>query len=196
MNHSPAAGEFKEMPTPIDNYQTQVRSILQELGIAEKLPVARGLALWRQPPELVTVGVSGNGKEFLLTPETAEAWHKLKTAAGGDGIILQMVSAYRSVEHQAAIIRRKLEQGLVLNEILKVLAPPGYSEHHSGCAVDLGSPDCLPLDEQFDTMPAYRWLSVHANRFGFFLSFPRDNIFGYIYEPWHWRYYALPSELD
>ena len=50
------------------------------------------------------------------------------------------------------------EQGLVLDEILKVLAPPGYSEHHRGSAIDVGSSDCLPLDEQFETMSAYRWL--------------------------------------
>jgi len=114
-------------------------------------------------------------------------------AAANDNILLQMVSAYRSIEHRAAIIRRKLEQGLALDEILKVLAPPGYSEHHSGSAIDIGSPDSLPLDEQFETIPAYHWLSANANRFGFFLSFPRDNVFGYIYEPWHWRYFASPS---
>ena len=119
--------------------------------------------------------------------------HHLQMAAANDNILLQMVSAYRSIEHQAAIIRRKLEQGLALDEILKVLAPPGYSEHHSGSAIDIGSPDSLPLDEQFETIPAYHWLSANANRFGFFLSFPRDNVFGYIYEPWHWRYFASPS---
>ena len=178
------------MQTPIDDYQTQVRSIHKELGIAEEMPASRGLKLWQQPPELVTAGYAPNGREFLLTPDSSTAWHKLLTAAAGDGIELQMVSAFRSVEHQALIIRRKLEQGLNLEEILKILAPPGYSEHHSGTAVDIGAPDCLPLDEQFETIPAYHWLSAHANRFGFFLSFPRDNVFGYIYEPWHWRYCA------
>ncbi|MDD5578145.1 MAG: D-alanyl-D-alanine carboxypeptidase family protein [Methylobacter sp.] len=176
------------MQPPIDDYQAQVCLILQELGITEEIPAARGLVLWRSPTKLVTAGFTSNGKEFLLTPEAAEAWHKLKTAAAGDDILLQMVSAYRSIEHQALIIRRKLEQGMILDEILKVLAPPGYSEHHSGSAMDIGSPDCLPLDEQFEAMPAYNWLSMHANRFRFFLSFPRNNKFGYIYEPWHWRY--------
>jgi zinc D-Ala-D-Ala carboxypeptidase len=52
------------------------------------------------------------------------------------------------------------EQGLVLDEILKVLAPPGYSELHRGSAIDVGSSDCLPLDEQFETMSAYRWLFI------------------------------------
>lgn len=173
---------------PSDDYQAQVRSTLIELGMDERMPAARGLTLWRQPPELVTMTEPANGRTFLLTPETADAWRRLHGAAAGDGIALQIVSGYRSLEHQAGIIRRKLEQGRDLDEILKVLAPPGYSEHHSGTAIDVGSPGCLPLDEQFETIPAFHWLSANARRFGFFLSFPRDNPFGYIYEPWHWRY--------
>ena len=178
------------MQTQADGFQAQVLSILKELGIAEDLPKTRGLLPWLPPAELTVAGYAPNGKEFLLTPAACAAWHELRTAAAADGIELLMVSAYRSVEYQAEIIRRKLERGQELDEILKVLAPPGYSEHHSGTAVDIGAPGCLPLDQRFETIPAYRWLSAKANRFGFYLSFPRDNPFGYIYEPWHWRYCA------
>ncbi len=178
------------MPTPLDDFQAQVRSILHELGIAEDMPAARGLVLWSPPSELVVAEIAANGKEFLLTPEASSAWHKLRTAAADDCIELQMISAYRSLEHQAAIIRHKLERGQSLDNILKVLAPPGYSEHHSGTAIDIGAPGCLPVDERFDTIPSYGWLSEYANSFGFFLSFPKDNPFGYIYEPWHWRFRA------
>ena len=170
------------------NYFEQVRSLFTALGIPEDLPVSRGLQLWQTPSELVTVGYAPSGKAFQLTPKAADAWLSLQSAAVANGIELHLVSAYRSIEHQADIIRRKLESGLGLPEILCVLAPPGYSEHHSGTAIDIGSPDCKPLDAHFDAMPAYAWLSAHANRFGFFLSFPKDNVFGYIYEPWHWRY--------
>ena len=170
------------------NFAEQVRLLHKELGIAEELPASRGLQLWLPPSELKSVGYAPSGKALQLKPEVAEAWQSLRSAAAAEGVELYLVSAYRSIEHQADIIRRKLASGLGLSDILCVLAPPGYSEHHSGTAVDSGSPDCKPLDTHFDAMPAYAWLSAHANHFGFFMSFPKDNAFGYIYEPWHWRY--------
>jgi zinc D-Ala-D-Ala carboxypeptidase len=169
-------------------FSLQVAALLSELGIAADLPAARGLRLWPAPTEMVVVGATPSGREFLLTPAAAQAWQSMQNAAAGDGVALHLVSAYRSIEHQAAIIRAKLQAGVSLPEVLRVLAPPGYSEHHSGTAVDIGSPDCKPLDAHFDAMPAFAWLSANAERFGFFLSFPKDNQFGYIYEPWHWRF--------
>jgi D-alanyl-D-alanine carboxypeptidase len=49
----------------------------------------------------------------------------------------------------------------------------------------MGVPD---LEEDFEETPAFRWLSANAGRFGFVLSFPRDNPHDYVYEPWHWCY--------
>lgn len=170
------------------DFYAQVNLIFQELGIPEDLPEARGLIPWTEPLELVTAEISASGREFQLTPKATGAWQILKAAAADDGIKLLMVSAFRSVEYQAAIIRNKLEQGQSLAHILTVNAPPGYSEHHSGCAIDIGSPDCPGLGEAFENTDAYHWLSVHADQWGFLLSFPRDNRHGYVYEPWHWRY--------
>ncbi|WP_198295738.1 M15 family metallopeptidase [Imhoffiella purpurea] len=110
----------------------------------------------------------------------------MKAAAGEEGIEMHLVSAYRSVDRQAGLIRRKLDAGRSLDAILEVLAPPGCSEHHTGRAVDIGTGDLRPLEPDFDRAPAFAWLGVHAHRFGFGLSFPRGNAFGYVYEPWHW----------
>lgn len=170
------------------NFYSRVSLIHQELGIPEGMPETRGLTVWPEPLALVTAEVSARGREFLLTPEATGAWQMLKTAAADDGVTLLMVSAFRSVEYQADIIRRKLEQGISLDHILTVNAPPGFSEHHSGCAIDIGSPDCPNLGERFENTEAFRWLSTHADRFGLYLSFPRNNPYGYVYEPWHWRY--------
>lgn len=171
-----------------DDFYARLGSIQQELGLTEAIAKTKGLLLCLEPPELVTAEISEKGRIFQLTPAATAAWHSLKSAAAEDGIELLMVSAFRSLEHQASIIRGKLERGLSLDQILTVNAPPGYSEHHSGCAVDIGSPDCPGLGEQFEATEAFRWLSSHANRFGFVLSFPRGNAYGYVYEPWHWRY--------
>jgi D-alanyl-D-alanine carboxypeptidase len=63
-----------------------------------------------------------------------------------------------------------------------------YSEHHSGCAVDIGSNDAAVLETDFEDSQAFKWLSNKATKFNFKLSYPRNNDSGIIYEPWHWCY--------
>lgn len=173
-----------------DPYIARVRAIFLELGIPAELPHARGLPLWREPERLVDVMSPGAIKPFQLSPEAAQAWAALQTAAADDEVQLRMLSGFRGLDFQAQLIRRQLAQDRSLEVVLKILAPPGYSEHHTGCAVDVGTPGCPGLDEDFENTAAFAWLSSHAGRFGFTLSFPRGNRHGYIYEPWHWRYRA------
>ena len=96
------------------------------------------------------------------------------------------MSAFRSAEYQLGILERKLARGQSIDEILRVSAAPGYSEHHSGRAVDLTAPGFAPLEEEFENSSAFAWLVANAARFGFALSYPRDNPHGIAYEPWHW----------
>lgn len=173
---------------PLDDYLPRIRRIFVELGIPEELPTARGLDLYDEPAALVVAETTPQGREFRLTADAAVAWQALKWAAAAENVTLLMVSAFRSVDYQADIIRRKLAKDMRIDEILRILAPPGYSEHHSGCAIDIGSDDCPELGEQFESTGAFRWLASNAQRFQFCLSFPRDNRFGYVYEPWHWCY--------
>jgi D-alanyl-D-alanine carboxypeptidase len=84
------------------------------------------------------------------------------------------------------LILGKLAKGRSIDEVLTVNAPPGCSEHHSGRAVDVGCAGTAPLEESFETTPAFAWLQRHAAAFGFSLSYPRGNRHGYLYEPWHW----------
>jgi D-alanyl-D-alanine carboxypeptidase len=127
---------------------TEIQLIFAELGIAEQLPLVRSLVYWPEADNLVIAEVAASGRHFELTPSTAKAWKLLKQAAQAEGVELQIVSAFRSIAYQATIIRRKLEQGQDLASILKLLAPPGYSEHHSGCAIDIGCPEYPRLDAQ------------------------------------------------
>jgi D-alanyl-D-alanine carboxypeptidase len=114
----------------------------------------------------------------------------MKDAAAAGGIELQAVSAFRSVEYQAGIISRKLDAGQSMAQILKVSAAPGYSEHHSGRALDISTPGFEPLEEAFENSPAFEWLQESAGDYGFALSFPRNNQHGLAYEPWHWCWIA------
>ena len=88
-------------------------------------------------PDLVDAGLDLFNRPQRMTPRTFEAWCAMRTAAKSDDLELNLVSAHRSIEYQCGLIRRKLEGGESIGEILLVNAIPGYSEHHTGRALDL-----------------------------------------------------------
>lgn len=162
------------------------RSLGAELGISRQLLAARGLRECEEASCLEVAEAGADGKDHLLVPAAASAWRNLKAAALGDGVSLFIVSAFRSIDRQAEIVRRKLEAGVSIEDILTVCAPPGFSEHHSGRAVDLSTPGSRSLEVEFEQTPAFAWLRAHAADFGYYLSYPIGNQSGYQYEPWHW----------
>jgi D-alanyl-D-alanine carboxypeptidase len=168
----------------------RVAATLRDLAIPTALIAQRGLEICCEPQELVIAETGADGREHLLVPAAEQAWRDLSSTAAADGVTLHIVSAFRSIERQAEIVRRKLEEGLSLEAVLSVSAPPGYSEHHTGRAVDVGEESCPALEVEFENTEAFQWLSAHAGRFGFTLSFPRGNRQGYAYEPWHWCFHG------
>lgn len=172
-----------------------VSRFLDELGISTSLIEARGLSPCAEAADLQLAEVGADGKEHLLVPEAAAAWRRLKAAAREAGHDLFIVSAFRSIERQADLIRRKLKSGQDIKDILCVSAPPGFSEHHTGCAVDLATPGTPLLEDSFDRAPAFAWLQQHGSQFGFKLSYPAGNPHGYRYEPWHWCYVAAQPPI-
>ena len=165
---------------------SKVDSILASLGIALDTIEARSLVLYPEATELVLAETGEDGRQHRLVPPAARAWASLKEAAHADGVDISIVSAFRSVERQAEIVRAKLARGQSIDQILSVSAPPGYSEHHTGRAVDVTTGGVRPLEVEFEDTAAFEWLSGNAERFAFFLSYPRQNRYGYMYEPWHW----------
>ncbi len=146
----------------------------------------RGLLLQVEATQLVSIGKKPEGGEIDLTPEAADAWMRMKDSASLAGIALVAVSGFRSVKRQEEIIREKLSAGQTMKNILETVAAPGYSEHHTGRAIDIGLLGEEPLTEDFGVTDAYRWLEANAGKFGFVLSYPRGNPHGIVYEPWHW----------
>lgn len=172
-------------PPPTD-CPDRVRAILAALHIPLESIAARSLVFHPEATDLVVADTGDNGKEHFLVRPAAGAWRALKTAAFADGVVISMVSAFRTIDRQAEIVRTKMEKGLSLESILCVSAPPGFSEHHSGRAIDVTTDGVRALEQEFEHTDAFRWLSTNAGRFGFVLSFPRHNRYGYAYEPWHW----------
>ena len=157
-----------------------------ELGISSQLLASRGLLECEEATCLEVAEVGPNGKEHLLIPAASKAWHQLKAAALDEHVSLFIVSAFRSIDRQAEIVRRKLQAGVPIEDILTVSAPPGFSEHHTGRAIDLSTPGSHLLEVEFEQTPAFAWLCAHASDFGYNLSYPSGNSSGYQYEPWHW----------
>ena len=158
------------------------------LGIPSDYGQRRGLKLQAEATELVSIGANPDGREICMEPAAAAAWTRMRDAASSAGLALLVVSGFRSVERQAEIIRGKLSKGEKIDAILRTVAAPGYSEHHTGRAIDLGVPGQPLLTEAFALTPAYAWLLAHAREHGFKLSYPKGNAHEIAFEPWHWCY--------
>lgn len=163
-----------------------LRDLHNELGIGPDYGRDRQLPVFDEATELVDVGPNLVGRMQRLAPTAARRWADMVGAADGDGIVLLIVSGFRSIDYQAGLIRKKLDAGQAIETILAVNTAPGFSEHHTGMAVDIATPGSRPLTEDFENTKAFQWLRAEAGHFGFAMSYPRDNPWGIIYEPWHW----------
>ncbi|MFN4279645.1 D-alanyl-D-alanine carboxypeptidase family protein [Thermosynechococcus sp.] len=167
---SPQATETASMVTPTENL----------LG---HLP-------YEEAPLSQLTPVSADG-QIKLRRAAAERFRAMVAAAQQEGVVLIPLSGFRSKQDQDYLFFRVKEQRAQgTRERALVSAPPGYSEHHTGYAIDIGDgqrPD-THLNETFEDTPAFQWLQKNAARFSFELSFPRHNPQGVSYEPWHWRF--------
>ncbi len=179
---------YREFPRRQTRYGARIKRVLDAVGIEADYGRRHRLMLQEECRELASIGNDRFGREQMLAPPAAKAWCAMCHAAERDGIELEVASAYRSVGYQASIIERKKQSGQALHRILKVSAAPGFSEHHTGCALDLATPGSEPLEVEFERTEAFEWLVDSAQQFGFQMSFPRNNRHGIAYEPWHWRY--------
>jgi zinc D-Ala-D-Ala carboxypeptidase len=164
-------------------------ALLTTLGIARDYGHARDLPAVAEPLRLLYAGPDRYLRDLWLHPQALAAWQAMRRSAERNGLAMEIVSAFRSVPYQARIIRQKSARGLSMAEILAVSAAPGYSEHHSGCAIDIAEPGAEVLTEAFAQTEAFAWLQQHAARFGFVMSYPEHNRHGVLFEPWHWCYH-------
>jgi D-alanyl-D-alanine carboxypeptidase len=133
-----------------------------------------------------------------LHRDAAEALGAMRRAAAAEGVQLVVLSAFRSIALQRELFFDvKAERNQTSRTRARVSAPPGFSEHSTGYAVDLGDgrAPAANLSPSFEETAAYRWLAANAARFHFQLSFPRGNPQGVSYEPWHWRYEGTTAAL-
>jgi len=128
--------------------------------------------------------------EILVHKKMYKSLLKMKDDAKKEGVYLVFLSGFRSIELQKEIFYSlKSIRSQVALERARVSAPPGYSEHSTGFAIDIG--DALnratDFEVEFENTSAYKWLERNAAKYHFKLSFDRKQN-SVDYEPWHWRY--------
>lgn len=152
------------------------------------------------PPDLVrpAVRLATSGEAALLNSTTAAAAEKMFAAAAAEGVIMTLASGYRSFATQTATY------GSYVNsrgraEADTASARPGYSEHQTGWAFDIGDGSGADaFTPQFKDRPAAIWAKANAHRFGFVVRYPwmLHQITGYFYEPWHLRFIGAKAATD
>lgn len=148
------------------------------------------------PPSTLTA-LSADG-HIKLRPSAAEAFTAMQADAQQAGVSLVPLSGYRSRHDQEQLFFGvKAERNQSVSQRADVSAPPGYSEHHTGYAIDIGDANQpkANLDPRFEQTAAFGWLKANAQRFNFELSFAKGNAQGVNFEPWHWRFVGDSDSL-
>ncbi|MBK5246598.1 MAG: M15 family metallopeptidase [Peptostreptococcaceae bacterium] len=131
----------------------------------------------------------------FMKSEAADHFNEMMLAARESGYEVVMTTAYRSYGFQTILYENYVEK-YGKAEADKFSAKPGYSEHQTGLAVDVTAPSVdYALTDAFDQTAEWKWLTENAADFGFVLRYPKgqDDITGYMYEPWHFRYVGIDA---
>jgi D-alanyl-D-alanine carboxypeptidase len=181
-------------PTPTITAKTKVTSIKDVEPRIESKPKFGHFPYPEGDAEKMLVIGSYAKNEYQrfekLAPEAALALMKLIYAARDEGVWIIPVSGFRPIVAQEKLFQAQIQRRGSPEAAAKLSAPPGYSEHHTGYAVDLADGNFPKQDVtyNFANTDAFRWLNQHGKEFGFEISFPENNPQGVSYEPWHWRF--------
>lgn len=119
-----------------------------------------------------------------VQPEAEAAFKEMQSAAWSEGLNIWIASGFRSYEYQSGLYQRYVNRS-GKEEADRYSARPGHSEHQTGLAFDLNS-----IDDSFADTAEGKWVAEHCHEYGFIIRYPKgkEDITGYIYEPWHIRY--------
>ena len=195
-------GRLDEVGGIVDAMQAQVKAVSGTVGTLEKLQNTDKELLKKyskvyflnenfSPKELATIPrayVFGDAEKSILNTVRPHLM-ELIDAAGESGVDLRVISAFRSFSEQSTLkTSYRMTYGTGAN---RFSADQGYSEHQLGTTVDFTT---LQLGAKYTSIErdkAYTWLTENAHKYGFVLSYPKNNAY-YVFEPWHWRYVGIP----
>ena len=139
------------------------------------------------PNNLVEVNNNYDITGKLLVKEVLDNYNKMKEDLEKDNLKIRIVSAYRSYQYQLELYNKyKEKDGIELADTYS--ARPGYSEHQTGLCIDVDN--TKEYYENFENTQEFKWMQNNSYKYGFILRYPKDkeDITGYKYESWHYRY--------
>lgn len=148
-----------------------------------------------EPADLTIPNVRAT-QTWYLREEAANALEEMFEGAAADGITMVLGSAYRSAAYQGQLWNGYAGQ-YGSERADRISSRAGYSDHQTGLAVDIfqgmGSGLGTDLNETFENTPEGQWLKDNAHRYGWIMRYPKgkEEITGYAYEPWHFRYIGV-----
>lgn len=183
----------KATDSPSDTFNTVVPSPSVEPSKYGHLPYTEV-----DRNDLVVVssfGLRENQRFERLHQDAAYAFMQMANAARDEGVWLVLLSAFREIDKQSELFEYQIQSKGSPEAAAKFSAPPGYSEHHTGYAMDVGDGHSPSSDINlgFAETQAFLWMLQNSREYGFELSFPFDNAQGVSYEPWHWRFTESPE---
>ena len=197
------------LASQLGNYQQQVSTVSSTVSNLQKLQATDPQLLKKyskvyflnenyMPADLAEIPDAykySDSKLEQVTPQILPRLESMLNAASSSGVTIYVASAYRSFDSQSNLKSAyKVTYGAGTANTFS--ADQGYSEHQLGTAVDLITTGLGgALDDRFAGTSAYTWLTANAYKYGFVLSYPKDNPY-YVYEPWHWRFVGVKLATD
>ncbi len=153
------------------------------------------------------------GDSYKLQKEAFEAFNAMKDAAAVEGVTIEIVSSYRSFEHQKRIWKRKykmfiskgLSPRLAIAKIIEYSTIPGTSRHHWGTDIDIidgsvSKPKNILIEENYFDKGVYsnlkKWMDENSEKFGFYLVYTNNSSRkGFKFEPWHYSFKLLSKPM-
>ena len=184
------------------NFKNQIDGITNMVGVLEKLSktdtelLIKYSKIYFLNENYVPEKLSTIPEKYILEKDKVVQLHSdvipfltnMLENALSSGHTLLIASSYRSFSEQAYLKSQyRVTYGTGAN---KFSADQGYSEHQLGTTVDLTTSDLGGLSSQFEKTDEYKWLLENAHRYGFVLSYPKENTY-YVFEPWHWRFVGV-----
>ena len=162
---------------------------------------------WNELPEEFNPELIEVDNQQRIDARIEEAWNNWYQAALEAGHRLFFASGYRSIELQEINFNQTVQENLnagmseeeAIESAKEYLTEPGYSEHHTGLALDIVDEEWIVagkgLIPEYETQASQQWLVDTMTDYGFILRYPegKEEITGILYEPWHFRYVGLEN---
>ncbi len=146
------------------------------------------------PDDLVSIPwkyrLGGENDQKQVRKEVYDAYLAMWESAYSEGIYLLVDSGFRTYKSQQEVYDMYAQRGIKYAD--SIAARPGFSEHQTGLSLDIYSKECASASK-FKDSKTYAWLIQNAHKFGFILRYPenKEDITGYNYESWHYRYLGV-----